>query len=262
MIQRSPSLTRGLLLLFVAVFFAQCDKDEPSTEAMIETTMEVYTNSAMQGKLTIEQFYIQPTQIDFLANRTDGNQFTFVQENNLEEKRLGLIGTSGSIFNVPAQQGKYDPVEITMTFVQDAYALKVTPGADGNPPTVDYADFLLNATPSMIFSAKFNNRGESTRVYIALNLADRLRIDATQSGTSSVALSKVNRAKFVFDPAFMLQDLTTQALENAISFDYLGEKTILIHQDFNSDLYDDIVDRIFETTGAMKVDIIQIDVKG
>jgi hypothetical protein len=262
MIKKSPSAKRGVLLLFVAILFAQCEKDDPSTEATIDPTMEVFTNSAVQGKLTIEQAYVQPLQLDFLAKRTDGNQFTFSQENSQEDKKVRLISPDGTPFSIPAQQGKYDPIEVTMTLQEDPYILKVTPGTDGNPPTVDYADFLANAKPSFVFSGKFTNRGESTRVYIALNIAEKLRINATQAGTTAVSLSKVNRAKFVFDPAFMLQDITTQDLESSVSFDYLGEKTILIHQAFNSGLYDDIIDRIFESAGAMKVEMIQVDVKG
>ena len=265
MIMKSPSITRGLLLLFVIALFTQCEKDEPSTEASIETTMALYTNAAMQGKLTIEQAFIQPLQIDFIGKRTDGNQFIFQYQNTSEDKRIRLVGsgTTDPVFSIPAQQGKYDPLEINITLQQDPYQLVVTPGTEGNPPVVDYAAFLANAQPSMVFSGKFNNRGQSVRVYVALNIADRIRTQGMQLGKSPVALSKENRASFAFDPAYILQDLTVADLESAVSFNHLGEKTILIHQDFNEDLYEVIVDRLFEDqASAVGVNMIQINTRG
>jgi hypothetical protein len=265
MIIEIPSMTRGLVLLFVIAIFTQCEKEEPSTEASIEATVALYTNAAMQGKLTIEQAYIHPLQIDFTAKRTDGNQFTFAYTNTSEDKKVRLVGstTAETLFTIPAQQGRFDPIDVMITLQQDPYQLVVTPGIDGNPPTVDYAEFLANAKPSMSFAGKFNNRGQSTRVYIALNIADRIRTQATQLGKSPVALSKENRANFSFDPSVILQDLVTADLENAISFEYLGEQTVLIHQDFNSDLYEMIVDRLFDNqTEAVKINMIEINTRG
>lgn len=262
---KSPSITRGLLLLFVIALFTQCEKDEPSTEASIETTMALYTNAAMQGKLTIEQAFIQPLQVDFTAKRTDGNQLIFSYSNTAEDKKIRLVGsgTTEPLFSIPAQQGKYDPLEISLTLQQDPYQLIVTPGTGGNPPAVDYADFLANAKPSMVFAGKFNNRGESVRVYVALNISDRIRTQGMQLGKSPVALSKENRASFAIDPAYILQDLTVVDLENAISFDYLGEKTIFIHQDFNDDLYEVILDRLFDDqVTAVRVNMIEISTRG
>ena len=223
------------MLLLVIALFTQCDKDEPSTEASIETTMALHTNAAMQGKLTIEQAYIHPLQIDLTAKRTDGNQLTFSHTNDAEDKKVRLVGSGATeaLFSIPAQQGKYDPIDINITLQQDPYQLIVTPGSDGSPAVVDYAEFLAQAKPSMAFAGKFNNRGQSTRVYVALNIGDRIRTQGTQLGKSAVALAKENRANFSFDPAYILQDLTVAHLENAIAFDYLGERTVLIHQEFN-----------------------------
>jgi hypothetical protein len=216
----------------------------------------------MQGKLTIEQAYIQALQIDMIANRTDGNQFTFSQANPSDDKKIVLIGSIETLFNIPGQQGKYDPIDISLTLGEDPYQLVVTPGTDGNPPTVDYATFIQQATPSMFLSCKFNNRGESTKVIIALNIPNQMRVEASQLGSTAVSLSKQNRAKFSFRPDYLLQDLTSQHLEDAVTFDYLGEKTILIHEDFNSDLYDMIIDRVFEYENILDIEMIEIRTNG
>jgi hypothetical protein len=257
-----PSITRGLTLLLAIALFAQCEKEDPSTEATIETTLALQTNAALQGKLTIEQAYVHALQIDMVAKRTDGSQFTFSLANPEEDKKVRVQASGGTPFNIPAQQGKYDPIDVTLTLQQDIYQLVVTPGSDVTPPVPDYADFLATAKPSIAFSGKFNNRGHSTRVYIALNIADRLHMQASQLGKSTVALSKENRAKFTIDPAWILQDITTVEIEDAISFDYLGEKTILIHPDFNADLYEQIVERLFEDENGVKVELIQLGTKG
>jgi hypothetical protein len=257
-----PCITRGLACLLVLAFFAQCEKEDPSTEAAIETTLALQTNAALQGKLTVEQAYVHAIQIDMVAKRTDGSQFTFSASNPEEDKKVRLQASGTTPFNIPAQQGKYDPIDVTVTLQEDVVELSVTPGAEGAPPVVDYAAFLANAKPSIAFSGKFNNRGQSTRVYIALNIGDRLHMQATQLGKSTVALSKENRAKFTVDPAWILQDITTAEIESAISFEYLGEKTILIHQDFNADLYEQIVERLFEDETGVKVELIQLGTKG
>jgi hypothetical protein len=262
MINTSPSIIRGILLLFIIAVLTGCEKDDPSTEASIEVVMNLNTNAAMQGKLTIEQAFATAMQIEMVAKRTDGTQFTFSQENTAEDKEINLLSQNANAFNIPAQQGKYDPIEITLTLQPDPYQLKVTSGTEGNPPTVDFADFLQNANPSLLFAGKFNNRGASTKVYVSLNIGDRIKAQATQTSTSAVALSKENRAKFSFDPAYILQDLTTADLEGAITFDYLGNPTILIHQDFNADLYELILERMFEDQQSLKVDIVQIGSKG
>lgn len=265
MILKSPSITRGVILLFVIALFTQCDKDEPSTEASIETTMALHTNAAMQGKLTIEQAFVHPLQIDFTAKRTDGNQLIFSYTNVAEDKRIRLVGAGAAdaLFSIPAQQGKYDPIDINLTFQQDPYQLIVTPGSDGSPAVVNYAEFLTQAKPSMAFAGKFNNRGQSIRVYVALNIADRIRTQGSQLGKPAVALAKENRANFSFDPSYILQDLTVADLENAIAFDHLGEKTVLIHQDFNEDLYEVILDRLFEDqASAVRVNMIEISTRG
>jgi hypothetical protein len=261
MLTNSPSILRGLIFLTVLGLFAQCEKDEPSTEASIESTMELTTNAAMQGKLTIEQSFIYPLQIDMVAKRTDGNQFTFSQTNVGEDKKVRLTGMNKAPFEIPAQQGKYDPIDITLTVQPDPYELIITPGTEGNPDVVDYADFLANAKPSLFFSGKFNNRGQNTKVVISINISDRIRVQATQLGKPAIALSKQNRVKFTVDPSYILQDLTVQALESASKFDHLGEPTILIHRDFNPALYDDVIDRMFED-GAVKAELIELSTKG
>jgi hypothetical protein len=261
MLINSTSVLRGLISLIVLGLFAQCEKDEPSTEASIESTMELTTNAAMQGKLTIEQSFIQPLQIELVAKRTDGNQFTFSQTNAEEDKKVRLTGTNKAPFDIPAQQGKYDPIDITLTVQPDPYELIITPGAEGSPDIVDYPDFLANANPSLFFSGKFNNRGQNTKVVISIDISDRIRVQATQLSKSAVALSKQNRVKFTVDPSHILQDLTVHSLESAVIFDHLGEPTILIHRDFNSLLYDDVIDRMFED-GAIKAEMIELSTKG
>lgn len=255
-----PCWGRGLLFLFSIVLFSQCDKEEPSTEASIETSMELFSNTAMQGKLTIEGATVQALQVDMVAKRTDGNQLTFSQSNSSDDKTINLVGGS-SPFRLPAQQGKYDPIQVSLTFQADPYELVVTPGSNENPPSVDFGSFLQNAKPSMMFNGTFNNRGQSTTVYVALNIPDRLRIDATQLGSTLVALGRENRARFVIDPSYLLQGITIQTLESADSFDYNGEKIILIHERFNVDIYEDIFDRLLDSS-AIRVDIIEIGKKG
>jgi hypothetical protein len=95
-----------------------------------------------------------------------------------------------------------------------------------------------------------------------LNIPNQMRVEASQLGSTAVSLSKQNRAKFSFRPDYLLQDLTSQHLEDAVTFDYLGEKTILIHEDFNSDLYDMIIDRVFEYENILDIEMIEIRTNG
>ena len=132
-----PSITRGVLFLSAIVLFAQCEKEEPTTEASIEVTLGLYTNSALQGKLTVEQAILRPSQVDMLAKRTDGVQLTFSQVNADEDKAVNIAGTEASRFMLDAEQGKYDPLEVTLILEEDPYTLGVTPGTVETPPTVE-----------------------------------------------------------------------------------------------------------------------------
>ncbi len=255
------------MLLIVVAVFTQCDTEDPSMEASIETTMALQTNAAMQGKMTVEQAYLHVLQVDMVAKRTDGNQFTFSHSNEAEDKRINLTGsgsgTAELLFNIPAQQGKYDPIDISLTLQPDTYELIIVPASEATPENVDFADFLANGKPSIAFSGKFNNRGQSTRVLVALNIGDRVRTQATQLGKSPVGLAKQNRANFTIDPSTILQDLTTADLERAKSFLHLGERTILIHEQFNEDLYEKVIDRLFDDArSAVRVNVIAIETNG
>ena len=49
------NLVKVIAFLFALLLFAQCEKEEPSTEATLETSISLFTNAAVQGKLTIDE---------------------------------------------------------------------------------------------------------------------------------------------------------------------------------------------------------------
>jgi hypothetical protein len=256
MITYSPSLMRGLTLLFVLASIMGCEDEEPSTAATMECTMGLSSNAALQGKLTIEDAYLHILKIDLQANSTTGGQSILSSENSDAESPIFLTGGDNMTpFHFDAQQGNYDPLILTLILRPDTYQLKITE-EEGVPPTVDFADFLQNGKPSLAFAGKFTNRGQAVKVYIALNIPDKLIFPAAQKSQSLISLGKENRAKITLDPAVILQDITVQSLEAATMIEYLGQPLILIHPQFNSSLYNDIEARMLTPEKVFKSEII------
>jgi hypothetical protein len=249
-------IMNGLTLLCVALLFIQCDKDEPSLEATLETTIGLTSNAAAQGKLTIENASIRIAQIEVVAEGTDGNQTRVTAENPEANNIITLTGGENSTpFNFDVKIGKYDPVTLYLTSEEDPYTLSFPTGPGGAP---DFADFLANASPSIVFSGTFTNRGESIRVYVGLDVTNRLTFPAFYRGTPQVSFAANNRAKISIDPTYILLPLSTQRLEDATTFDYQGQKTIFIHPQFNTDIYIDIEERMFDTRNFIKADIFEL----
>jgi hypothetical protein len=252
-----------MICLFLIATLTQCSNEEPSTQATIEATVSLYSNAAVQGKVTIESAFMHASQLDIVSTRTDGSSFTFTRTNDAPQEQIVLSTTrETALFNLDAQQGEYNAMEFSLFPVADPYTLKVTPATDTSPATVDFQEFLEQAKPTMAFVGKFNNRGQNTRIYIALNFSDQLRFNGTQKSKTVVGLSKENRAKITFNPEYLLQDITTQELEDADVFDYLGQPTILIHKDFNSGLYRQIEDRLLEEQNYIRAELIPLNNAG
>jgi hypothetical protein len=256
----NKSIVNGLALVCVALLFMQCEKDEPSMEATMETKMGLTSNAATQGKLTIENAWIRATALEIVAENTDGNQTKIAAQNTNPDPSITLInGDNPTPFKFDLTRGNYEPVNLSLSSQEDTYSLQFPNGPEAAP---DFEDFLANAKTSMGFVGKFTNRGETIRVYVALNIMNRLNFPALQGNLPLVGISAENVAKIVIDPAYLLAPLTTQRLESAMTFTYQGQKTIFIHPQYNADIYIDIEERMFDTRNFVRAEIIAVRTNG
>lgn len=261
MIPSIKHTAKALLLLLIPVVFVQCEKDEPSTEAKLKTTLALFSNAAMQGKLTINEAFIALDRIDIEANSATGSQSVLSSSNTNENPQISLLGSGETPFEYKLTQGKYDPINFVFYPKQSDYQLKTitTEGGDNIP---DFADFLQNADPTMVLSGTFSNRGQVVRVYVSIDLNSRLSFNALQLGQTSISVGRENVARITVDPSYVLQDLSVARLEGASTFNYQGQPTILIHPNYNRTIYLDIENRLFDTSRVFKGEIIQVNSNG
>jgi hypothetical protein len=261
MMMKSPSIVRGMVFLFTLVLFTQCEKEEPSTEATLKTSLNLFSNAAMSGKLTIQDAWIYAEDLTLEMNTASGERNTYHSVHATPETRLMLNGIGDAPFNYDITIGKYEPVSLTLNLASDPYTLTFADNGSG-AEVPEFAEFLNNARPSIAFAGRYTNRGQTIRVFIAINVTENLMFMGSQKTLTTVGVSRENLAKITVDAAWLLQDITTADMEAAQVIDYQGQPMIFIHPDFNEDLYIDIEDRLLQPNSFLEADFIELNSNG
>ena len=241
MITTKPSIIRGLSILVLAAMLFNCGEENDKVEnGQIDTRISLFSTAAMQGRLTINDAVLNLSRIEFEATSLNKNTIRSSKDLENSEQVFALAGNmNNNEIVLEAKIDRYNPLSLTLIPTPDQYTLEVTE-IDGIK-TFDYTDFKNNAKPALLVSGKFENRGESTPVIIAIDNISPLEVFATQNAEPVIEISVGNLAEVTLNPAVWFEEITTQKLEAAERITVQGQEIIFIHNKFNTDLYNDIV---------------------
>lgn len=253
-----PFYAKGLILLFISAFLVQCDKEELDSNGKINSSISLFSNAAIQGKITISDAYLNLERIEVLGTSPTLEVVSFSQNISDNDSRISLTGITPGLIPITAKRNTYEPFSITLTLHNEPYNLLMESFQGENntvQETVNFGDFLQNAIPALFIQGKFDNRGKSIPVYIAITDTYPLRVTGKQANTPQVKIDLENRAEVFINPAYLLQNITTQKLEQADKLFHQQQEIIFIHPQFNSELYRSILDRLEDSENSMSLKV-------
>lgn len=246
-------LFRNLAIVFLAVSLFQCSEKEPDNSALINCDLSLFSNAAMQGKITINQAVINLDQVQVTGTQPSLNVVTFSKTLPADESRMELISNTNSIIGLDAERNEYDPLSITLTLLSDTYELLVQDLETG--PTANLDEYLQSAKPSFFLNAKFDNRGRSIPVYVAFPDVMPLKSVAQQYGSAEVRIDVENLAEIQINPGYFFDGITSQQLEAASRLTHQNQEVIFIHPAFNNSLYTSMLSRLEDAQNSVRVKV-------
>jgi hypothetical protein len=250
---KASPLCRFLAFALVAISFFGCSKDEPDNSAVINAELSLFSNAAMQGKITINQAVVNVEQIQITGTQPSLSTITFTHAVPDAESMIELINSDKSIVRVDAERNDYDPLTVTLTLRKDSHELAVETTENGVTTNID--SYLQQAQPSFLLNARFDNRGRSVPVYIAFPDVMPLKSIAEQYGSVQVKIDVENLAEIQINPGYLFDGISTQQLESAAKATHQNQEVIFIHPEFNSSLYTTMLSRLEEAQNSMKVKV-------
>lgn len=242
------SFFRSIAVVFLAFSLFQCSEEEPDNSALINCDLSLFSNAALQGKITLNQAVLNVEQIQFTGTKPSLSIISFSRTIPAEETLVGLINNDKMI-RIDAERNDYDPLSVTMTLGKDSYALEVP--NDGSAVNID--DYMQAATPSLIISGRFDNRGRSIPVHVAFPEVMPLKSIAEQYGSIKVTIDVENLAEIQINTGYLFDAITTQQLEAASKAMHQNQEVIFIHPGYNTGLYNLLLARLEDAQNSVNV---------
>jgi len=232
---------RGLCIIALAGVLFSCGEENDKVEnGKITTTISLFTNAALQGRLTIDDAMLNLSRIEFEATSLGKNTIRSSKDFENSEQTFALTEKMKSNgFVTEAKIDRYNPFSFTLTSIPDSYNLEIL--ETNGIKTFDFDAFKNNAKPALLVTGKFDNRGASTPIIIAIDAISPLEVFATQNGEPLIEVNVENLAEINLNPAVWFENISTQKFETAETITVQGRETIFIHSKFNTELYDDIM---------------------
>jgi hypothetical protein len=251
MIKPKPSIIRGLSIIVLAVMLSNCGEDNDKVEnGKINTRISLFSTAAMQGRLTIDDAVLNLSRIEFEAVSLSKNTIRSSKDLADSEQTFSLAAKmNNNEVEMEAKIDRYNPLSLTLISSPDPYVLEVT--ETNGIKTFDYTDFKNNSRPALLVSGKFESRGISTPIIIAIEDISPLEVFATQNSEPIVEISVENLAEVNLNPAVWFEEITTQKLEAAQRIIVQNEEIVFIHSKFNTDLYNDIILKLESPENSM-----------
>ncbi len=245
----APPLFRHLAIALLAATFVQCSQDEPDNKALINCDISLFSNAAMQGKVTINQALINLNQIQVTGTQPSLSTSTFTKALSADDGIFDLMDPNSPSIRVDAERNDYDPLSLTLTLGSDSNS----PQIENTAPNIE--SYLQSAKPAFLISARFDNRGRAIPIYVAFPAVSPLKSMAEQYGSVRVKIDVENVAEIQLNPGHLFDGLTTQQLEGATKATYQNQEVIFIHPNFNGALYDILLSRLEDAPNSMKVKV-------
>ena len=242
-------LTRNLAACSVFLFFAQCGPEEPETNGKINTTITLFSNAALQGKITVNQAFLNVSQVAVNGTAPTQDVLTFSRKLSGDDAWLSLLNKDQKPLEIVGKINDYDPFNVTLTLTSDTSTPVITEDESGISANLD--EYLPTARPSLLLVGKFDNRGRSMPLIIAVNDVFPLTTAGVQYGSPQVRVDLENRLDIQISTTHIFSGVTTTALENAQRVNYQGQEAIFIHPLVNSGIYTSIEKSLEEASSSV-----------
>lgn len=240
-------LTRNLVACSVFLFFAQCGPEDPETNGKINTSITLFSNAALQGKVTVNQAFLNVSQVSVSGTAPTQDVLTFSRKLSGDDAWIPLLSKDHKPLEITGKINDYDPFNVTMSLAPETSGPVVTEDESGITANLD--EYLPVARPALLLIGKFDNRGRSMPLIIAVTDVFPLTTAGVQYGSPRVHVDLENKLEIQISTGHLFSDITTTALENAQRVTYQGQEAIFIHPLVNSNLYASI-EKSFEEANA------------
>lgn len=118
----------------------------------------------------------------------------------------------------------------------------------GEIRTVDLDHFFQNAKPAMVVFGLYQNNGVTVNIIFVVSGIEKFTVNGKQNDSFNISLDTRNEAVLTFDPQRWFETITQADIESAIIQEYQQQKVLLIHKDFNTELFEALAPRIEGST--------------
>jgi len=189
----------------------------------VKFNSDIEVSSGLGGKLLFSSGFITIKDFRFDGDRERGDDVRFDYEYSSGlNVPLDLSATVSELeFNIP--QGVYKRVDI---------------------------DFSVNDSLGIAVNGVYEYSGGGTIPFkFQFSDSQNFEIRAENDNGGDIVLDKdvASRVKILLDPAYWFELISIVDLDAASTVSILGISTLLISEDVNSDIYDDVTDRVDES---------------
>jgi hypothetical protein len=238
------SAMKGILPALAAIAILSCSQDDEDAQAgLLNTTIELSSTAALQGRLVITNAVMNIERLDVSAVSLSKNTLRAEAEFTGEDQSFVLTGRSLSpAVPIKTTSDRYNPLTVKITTSSSDYfpLIEVVDGVQ----TLDYDDFQTNIKPALIVTGNYERQGVSIPVILAIPQITPLITTATQNGDPSVEVGLENLAEITMNPGIWFEDITTQMLDEAPTVLVDNREVIFIDPNINSSIFTKILLKI------------------
>ena len=160
---------------------------------------------------------------------------TFSRKLSGDDAWLPLLSKDQKLLEIVGKINDYDPFNVTLSLISETSGPTVTTDESGISANLD--EYLPIARPSMLLIGKFDNRGRSMPLIVAVTDVFPLTTAGVQYGSPQVHIDLENRLEIQINTGHLFSDITATALENAQRVMHQGQEAIFIHPLVNGNLH-------------------------
>jgi hypothetical protein len=235
------SAMRGIFPALAAIAFLGCSQDDEDAQGgQLNTTIELASTAALQGRLIITSAVMNIERLDVSAVSLSKNTVKATTEFSGEDQSFVLMGRSlSTAVPMETRSDRYNPLTIRITTTSSDYSPIIH--EENGVRTLDYNDFQINAKPALLVTGNYERRGVSIPVILSIPQINPLITTATQNGDPSVEVGLENLAEITMNPGIWFEEITTQMLDDATTVLVDNREIIFIDPTTNSNIFTKIL---------------------
>lgn len=223
---------KHFLLIFSAILvLASCQKKELKQPADVTVSIDINREQSTEGHLSFQDGYIRLASFSVEGTRQEGADVELSKE--FEQGNLTYFSSSSPISNldIDIPQGNYTDLDFAFNTFDD------------NDETTLRVEGLYTNQSSQTIPIIFEFASSE---YFSIN-------SEAEDGGSVITLDQnINSTVLIkLDPIYWFDLISNNMFDNATLVEIDGVMTILVDENTNTNIYDNVVDRLDEQTSSV-----------